>query len=63
METYSWVSTYVDKYLDLEFHEWWVTIISHGAMSRHGAVIVLLKKKSILTLVKRVRNTLFRLLL
>lgn len=37
-----------------------ITIVSHGAMCRCGAIMVLLKKKKNLTLVKRVRKTLFR---
>lgn len=35
-----------------------ITMVSHGAMCRHGAIIVLLKKN--LALVKRVRKTLFK---
>lgn len=60
LEPYSCVSAYFDRHLGSEFHDWWITIVSHGAMCRHGAIIVLLKKKEILTLVKRVRKTLFR---
>lgn len=54
LETSSRESACFVRYLGLECHDWWVTIVSHGA------IIVFLKKKNILTLVKRLRKTLFR---